>query len=287
MELLQLQYFCEAAERESFSATAKRYMVPPSAVSQSMKRLETELSAQLFHRSANRVRLSERGRAFYHKVKQALALLEDAQKELSDDGSGGSIRLSIFINRRIVMQTVEKFSRLYPAVDIVTKYTASPDREHFDLIVTDIVPGAGDYIREELIEEEILLAVHRDHPLAQSDGITAKELSQAPFICTNKGSSLYRITQEICGSLGFSPRIVICSDDPHYIRKCVELGLGVALIPSGSWQGQFSEKVVLKKVGDHRRATYAYRNRQKYFPKCAARFLEMLRAEFAREQGME
>ena len=47
MELLQLQYFCDAAERESFSATAKAYFVPPSAVSQSVKRLELELGVPL------------------------------------------------------------------------------------------------------------------------------------------------------------------------------------------------------------------------------------------------
>ena len=282
MELLQLQYFCEAAKSESFTATAKAHSVPPSAVSQSIKRLEGELSTPLFQRSANRVLLNEQGRLFYEKVSKALVMLQEAKKELCDDGAG-RVRLSIFINRRLVMQTVEKFSRLYPNVDIVTKYTTSPDREEFDLIVTD-QPPAGAYVGEKLIEEEILLAVHRTHPLASCREITSHALAEAPFVCTNQGSSLYRITQEICADRGFSPRIVICSDDPLYIRKCVELGLGVSLIPAASWQGQFSENVVLRRVGAYRRTTYAYRNTQKYFSKSAAGFLEMLKNEFASEQ---
>lgn len=284
MELLQLQYFCEAAKRESFTATAKVYGVPPSAVSQSIKRLESELATELFLRRANRIALNEKGRMFYERASRALALLEDARQELKDDGAN-RVRLSIFINRRLVMQTVEKFSRLHPQVDIVTKYTVSPAQEDFDLIVTDALSEDG-YVREALIEEEILLAVHRDHPLAQGE-LTAQALAEAPFICTNQGSSLHRITQEICAVRGFSPRIVICSDDPLYIRKCVELGLGVALIPSLSWQGQFSENVILRQVGDYHRTTYAYRNGRKYFSKSAARFLELLRAEFAQEQGSE
>ncbi len=283
MELLQLKYFCDAAESQNFSATAQKFMVPPSAVSQSIKRLEREVSVPLFIRRANRISLSEQGRAFYEKARQALSLLEDAKRQLSDDGARGRIKLSIFINRRIVMQTVEKFSRLYPQVDIVTKYTALPAQEDFDLIIADTLPECG-YEREALIEEEILLAMHRDLPLARAGVIGADTLAQAPFITTNKGSSLHGITHEVCGALGFSPRIVICSDDPYYIRKCVELGLGVALIPARSWQGQFSENVVTRRVGDYRRTTYAYRNGHGYFPKCAARFLEMLRAEFAGEQ---
>ena len=128
--------------------------------------------------------------------------------------------------------------------------------------------------------------MHRDHPLAQATAPDAAVLAEAPFICTNQGSSLHRITQEICAQMGFSPRIVICSDDPYYIRKCVELGLGVTFVPARSWQGQFSDQVLLKAVGDHRRTTYLYRSPHKYFSKSAARFSEMLRAEFAREQQL-
>ena len=47
MELLQLMYFCDAAETENFSRTAKKYHVPPSDISQSIKRLELELSAEV------------------------------------------------------------------------------------------------------------------------------------------------------------------------------------------------------------------------------------------------
>lgn len=287
MELLQLTYFCETAESESFTATAKKHTVPTSAVSQSIKRLENELGADLFIRQANRIRLSPKGRAFYEKAVQSLALLSDARNEICDDGARGSVKLSIFINRRLVMQTVEKFSRCYPNIDIVTKYSVMPDKEDFDLVVTDLSPEGGCYMGEKLIEEEILLAMHRSHPLASAEHIRAEQLAESPFICTNQGSSLYRITESVCHGMGFSPRIVICSDDPYYIRKCVELGLGVAFVPSASWQGQFSENVLLKRTGEHFRTTYAFHDQRKYVSKSARLFLEMLKEEFCLQQGTE
>ena len=48
MELLQLKYFCDAAQSENFSKTAKKFGVPTSNISQSVKRLEKELSTPLF-----------------------------------------------------------------------------------------------------------------------------------------------------------------------------------------------------------------------------------------------
>ncbi|MBQ4274127.1 MAG: LysR family transcriptional regulator, partial [Clostridia bacterium] len=129
MELLQLKYFTEAAKNENLSATAKKFMVPPSAVSQSIKRLEKEMGCDLFIRQANRIHLSPKGRIFYEKVSKGLQLLNDAKEELTDEGTHGTVKLSIFINRRLVMQTVEKFSRQYPEINIVTKYTAAPTED--------------------------------------------------------------------------------------------------------------------------------------------------------------
>ncbi len=48
MEVLQLRYFCDSARTQNFSLTAKKFMVPPSAVSQSIRRLEKELGFVLF-----------------------------------------------------------------------------------------------------------------------------------------------------------------------------------------------------------------------------------------------
>ena len=285
MELLQLQYFCDAASSENFSATAKKYMVPPSAVSQSIKRLESELGTRLFVRSANRVQLSPKGRIFYEKVRQGLHMIAQARAVVCGEEERETLRLSIFINRRTVMQTVEKFSHRFPQVDIVTKYITQPGREEFDLIINDTPPEQGEYTAMELVDEDILLAVNAAHPLASVKHISAQQLSATPFICTNKGSSLYRITDRICRELGFSPRIVIFSDDPYYIRKCVELGLGVCFIPAVSWQGELSGNVVARRVGEHSRVTYAYCDSSKPLSKHAALFLEMLREEFAAQVG--
>ncbi len=276
MELLQLKYFCDAAESQNFSKTAKKYGVPPSDISQSIKRLERELSCSLFDRRANSITLNPKGEAFFCRVKKVLSELEAAVDEVADDGISGQIKIGININRRTVMETVERFRQLYPQVDIVVKHGVTSDFDDFDLIIAADDMSDKGFLGEKLFSEEILLAVSSNDPLAKKERITATDLEDKSFVSMGYGENLYNLTEKICAEMGFTPHIAIQGDDPFYIRRCVELGLGIAFIPGVSWRGQFSDLVTLKRVGSFERTTYVCRDEKKYMSGCLKKFIEML-----------
>lgn len=281
MEILQLKYFCLAAECENFSKTAERFGVPPSDVSQSIKRLEKELGVPLFDRRANSVTLNEAGRSFYGKASEALLLLTRGARELKDRGDEGKISIAININRRIVMRAVEKFRIEYPKVDISVKHSVFSGLSDFDLVITSEDMSGEGMVAEKLLCDRIALAVNRRDPLAEVTEITARELMGKPFVSMNVGDSIHALTLQVGERFGFEPRIAIQSDDPFYIRRCVELGLGIAVFPALSWEGLFSEEVVLKDLGDYTRDTFLCRRADRYTSKCTEAFLSFLRAEFA------
>lgn len=276
MELLQLKYFCDSAASENFSQTAKKFGVPPSDVSQSIRRLERELGTPLFVRRANSISISESGREFYLRVSKALSLLDEAKSIMSDGESKGKIKLCINTNRRVVMEVVEKYRRGFPDVEIVTNHFVDPMQDDFDLIIESDHSRLSEYNKTLFISEDIMLAVRADSEFAKSSSVNVSELANAPFVTMSEKSSIYHITFAICRDHGFAPKIAMQSDDPFYVRKCVELGLGVAFVPAFSWQGQFSDSIVLKDVLGYKRNTYVYTNPQKYLPLCAKRFLSML-----------
>ena len=70
MDLLQLRYFFESAKNGSFSKTAKKYMVPLTSVSASIRRLEKELDCTLFDRTSNRVSLNANGRKLQQRMRR-------------------------------------------------------------------------------------------------------------------------------------------------------------------------------------------------------------------------
>ena len=280
MELLQLTYFCDAALTENFSKTAEKYNVPPSNISQSIKRLEKELSAALFDRRANRVVLNDRGRAFYQQVRQALDLLESAREAAVGHGAEDRLRLVIHVNRRIVMKAVERFQSHCPAVNIFTTHGFSGEQEA-DLIVSDRVMELPGFSREKLFREAIALAARRD--LLPPGDLGADVLRDKPFITMAPGNSVHSLTEAICREMGFAPRIALQSEDPFYIRKCVELGLGLAVVPTFSWKGQFSDQVALYPMGDHSREVYLYRRTGGNT--CLEAFCRVLRQEIQAEQA--
>lgn len=259
MELLQLTYFCDAAITQNFSKTAEKYNVPPSNISQSIKRLEKELSAPLFDRRANRVVLNDRGQAFYDKVQQALKLLDSARAAASGQEERRQLSLVIHVNRRIVMKSVEQFQIRCPDVSILTTHDLSGAQDA-DLVISAHELDLRGFSQEKLFRENILLAARKG--LLPPHQPTVHELRDKAYITMSAGNSLRTLTEEICRDLGFEPRIALQSEDPFYIRKCVELGLGIAFIPSVSWRDQFSADISLYRIGNYGRDVFLYRKKR-------------------------
>lgn len=276
MELLQLKYFCDAAKLENFSKTARKYTVPPSNISQSIKRLEAELGINLFVRGANKIVLSDEGVNFYKRISKALALINEATAEFKDDGTSGTINISINSNRRMVMEAIEEYKANFPNVNIQTAYFGNLDTEDYHIVIDGENSTLTTFEKEKLLSEDIALAVNVASPLAKTEKISIDSLRNEAFITMDRKSSMYKVTHDICNAHGFSPKIALQSDDPSFVRKCVELGLGIAFAPTLSWKGQFQDSVILKDI-DHKRDIFIYKNSKIRIPLCTNNFVTLLK----------
>ena len=275
MELLQLQYFCETARTENLSATAKKFYVPPSNISNAIKRLERELGCELFNHFSNKITRNERGQLFYDRISEALTLISDAKTEAQDNEGElhGVINLRCKSNRGLVTAAMEKFLAMHPGVRFRMTF-GEAQMKNMDLIVSyDIAMEYSERIF--LLEEDIPIAMRNDHHLADLDTVSVKDFKNESFIT---GLSLQ--TESACLEAGFRPYIALETNDPHYVRKYVEMGLGVAFIPSYSWRGTFSENIVLKSVGVSRK-TYAFIPAGRYVMRATREFIKVLLEEAA------
>lgn len=278
MEFLQLRYFADAAQTENFSQTAIKFSVPASAVSQSIRRLETELGAELFERKKNKVVLNEDGKNFYRVVRQMDALLSDAKKQLNDSTSpsSGEIRMQIFCNRRIVSDAIRAFHEACPGTTFILNH-GFPSDEEFDLIISSDETLKERYACHPLLTEQIAVAFPKNHPLTQRSEITIHDLASEHFVTMYHHGNLYHLTQRLCAQAGFTPQISVECDDPYYLRKYIEMGLGIGFVPLFSWQGQFSDAIVCKPLGGQTRTTYAFWDPERYMTRTVSRFLQLLR----------
>ena len=84
MELQQLKYFREVAEREHVTRASEKLFVSQSAVSRAVNQLEKELGIPLFYRQGRAVVLSRYGRVFLEHVTRAVNILENGTRLLGE-----------------------------------------------------------------------------------------------------------------------------------------------------------------------------------------------------------
>jgi DNA-binding transcriptional LysR family regulator len=78
MDLNRASTFVRVVETGGFTRAAESLHLPPSSISRSVARLEQELGVPLLERTTRKVSLTDAGRAFFERAREALAGLEQA-----------------------------------------------------------------------------------------------------------------------------------------------------------------------------------------------------------------
>lgn len=278
MELLQLRYFCDAAETEKFSQTAKKFLVPVSNISQSIKRLEKELGTELFNHKGNKITLNSDGQQFYNYVSKALELLDNGKMFLSDKDQNfnGNIRIVCEADSKIVTAAIEKFSRKHPNVNFIG-YQNSDSLPDFDILISDTFPCEHS---EKIVlnHEDIYVAMNKNHALANKSNVSIEDLKNERFITMTASSSMKNIMIKACEKAGFFPEFAIQTHSPGYLHTYIEMGLGLSFVPA-HWSEKYPCDLVFKKIKNLSRKTYAFLPKKAYTRRCVEAFFEALKTE--------
>ena len=253
MELLQLRYFQMTAELGSVSQSAKYFNIPQSSMSQTLARLEASLGGvKLFDRRNGRIYLNDNGRLFLKYVNRSLYELDNGINAVTS-GNGkeiaGNIKIKIMENHRLVMTCIPEFSELHPDVSFSIVHGYQEDNDvTYDMCITSSMEYKNMSLSIPLLKEHIVLATHKNNPLASKRKIKIDDLKDQKLITLPCQSSLYQITGNACREHGFEPHFSIICDDPYFVRKYIDEELGVSLVPEVSWRGRFRENTVLVPV---------------------------------------
>lgn len=284
MELLQLRYFYESAKNENFSHTADKYVVSPSSVSISIKKLEKELGCDLFDRSGNKIKLNTNGHILQKALATALGDIDRAIETISasDSEQQGEIRLLVRSERKSILEYIYQFRQEHPNVVFhISHDFKTENTDVWDFIIDEQTSKYHRFVGTPIIKEPIRLAACADNPLCERT-LFMSDLKNEPFITMCSGSSLHRITNSCCRQAGFIPNIIIESDDPQYITSCLEMDFGLAFVPEFSWRGRFGKNTRFLDVADFEltRVTCVYRNQTRVLSDAATAFFRGLTEMF-------
>jgi LysR family cyn operon transcriptional activator len=186
MELRHLRYFAALAETLHFTRAADRTHVTQSTLSHQIKQLEEELGVNLFDRIGKRVVITEAGDTLLAQILPALKQIDMAVTALnSQPGSvAGTLRVgaTYSFNTRLVPQCIASFLSRNPAIRVTAeelsqaKIVERLESGELDLGIAYRPTEDHDLWFEPLYNEEMVLVVASDHPLAKRRKVRMIEL---------------------------------------------------------------------------------------------------------------
>jgi DNA-binding transcriptional LysR family regulator len=230
--------FARVAHHANFTRAAAELGVSPSALSQTMRGLESRLGMRLLERTTRRVGLTEIGQRFLSEALPALAALAGAVDGLNEwrDRPSGVLRLNVSRTATdiVVMPHLADFLEAYPDITVDL---------HCDNALVDLVEGgfdAGIRISENLAQDVVALPLggsHRIATVAAPRYLAGRDAPQTPAELVNHRcinvrlpSGLYR--WEFSGegrTFSVDVKGPIVTNDGDTVLSAVRTGAGIAL----------------------------------------------------------
>lgn len=236
VKLEHYRVFREVARQGGFSAAAGKLFVSQSAVSQTVKHLESQLGVPLFDRRGKRLSLTSEGELLYGYVDAALKTLEQGQQSLREQQNleQGQLRVGVSdtISRFVILGQLERFHREYPHIRLVIQNGTSI--EAVEMLAEHSVDLAfvNSPVRDQRVEEHRFFRVHDAflagpcYPLPQRP-LAAAEVAALPLILLERKSNARRLVDDWFAAQGLpiSPEIELGSHD--LLLDFARIGLGV------------------------------------------------------------
>ena len=242
LELYKVFYY--VAKTLSFSDASKQLYISQSAVSQSIKSLETKLNQHLFVRSTKKVKLTPEGEVLFKHIEPAINLIIRGENQILDSNTlnGGQLRIgaSDTICRYYLVPYLKRFHEHFPNVHIkVTNRPSSGcvdllENGQVDLIVTNFPNQKTNIvsnIRQVKEFNDVFVASATHFPDLVNKTLQLEELLGYPLLMLDKVSTTSQFLHSLFQQkqLDLVPEIELSSND--LLIDLARIGLGLAFVP--------------------------------------------------------
>ena len=241
MDTRQLKTLVAITTHGTFTKAADIVGLTPSAVSQQIQTLETELNVKLFERSSRPPHLTPQGLQVFELAKEILRLEENTKASLKGNKISGILRLGTVRTSalNLLPRAIVKMHDQYPALKINLRVGLSSS------MIADVASGRLDaaVVAEHMsLPSQLRWSPFLSEPLwliapasvAERDPIHI--LSTYPFIRYSNNVPLANLIDTEISRLGVVTLDVAEIDTIGSIVTCVRQGLGVSVVPHVSLQ---------------------------------------------------
>lgn len=226
LNFTSLEYFRKAAKMEHLTKAAEALHIAQPALSRTIRGLEEELGVTLFEREGRNIHLTRDGHILLKHAENFLQEYDEMQQEFADSKNlqQMTVNLAIHSATKLIPSFLAEFRKDHPEamLEIINpKMEAAP--KHTDLTLYSSIHHVENEHTVTLFRENLVMVLPLSDRHARLPYINLADFADRNYIAPPKGFVLRDILETYCGKAGFSPKIVMESDNPdtiHEIRQC-------------------------------------------------------------------
>ncbi len=291
MQLESLKMFVDVVETGSFSRAAQLNHVTQSAVSQQIRALENRYEQRLLSRSARQVTPTPSGERLFRGCKEILARFSEVEQEIREQAtevSGGCSVSSIYSVGLHELHTVQKeLLKTHPKVNLRLNYRRS------DQVYDDVILGAADIglvaypqprAGVDIVpfrEDRLAAVLPPGHPLASKAKVAMSALVGLPFIGFDREAPSRKGIDKLFRDKNLELNPTMEMDNVETIKRAVELGLGISVLPLPTVQREVDGGTLVAKAfaeGTFTRPIGILVRKGKYLSRAAQAVLDSFKA---------
>ncbi len=240
MELRQLKAMTAIKDHGSFTAAADALDTVQSNISAHIARLERELKSVLIDRSTGQ--LTPAGEIVVIRARQIFDQLSSLETDISalDDRVQGIVKIGLIGTTArwlvpILFDLVpKKWPQLKPTYTEGTSISLEQEVTHgnLDLAIVNLPSTSAELVAAPMFEEDLVVIVGQDHPLANKNEISLAELSQINLILPAIGTAFRSELERAAKRAGITLKIQAEIDSIRLIASLTLGGCGPAILPS-------------------------------------------------------
>lgn len=241
MQIETLKIFCDVIETQSFSKAASLNYISQSAVSQQIRGLEEKYDRKLIERGKRSLAPTQAGQVLYLGAKELLEKFRVVESRLQvlSNAIAGTVRVATIysVGLHELPPYLSAFLKRYPAANIHLEYGRA-NKIYDDVAANTVDLGIVAYpVRRSGLEilpfreDQLVVVVHPDHPLARFKKIEVKKLSRQRFVAFEKDVPTRRAIDRMLRRQGVSVEIVMEFDNVETIKRAVEIAAGLSIVP--------------------------------------------------------
>jgi len=255
MHIETLRTFCDVVESGSFSKAAQQNFVSQSAVSQQLHALERRFDKKLLERGQGRpVTPTEAGRLLYAEGKAILERFGTLEQRLRDkpEVMTGTVRVATVysVGLHALPPYVKQFLHAHPQVNVRVEYIRT-DKVYeacidgtIDLGIVAQPPRRPQLEIIPLKPDQLVLVCSPEHALARQRRVTLPRLQGEAFVAFDRDVPTRKAIDRLLKDHGVSVNVVTEFDNIETIKRSVEAGLGVSILPQNTIRNEAKAKTL-------------------------------------------